>query len=268
MNIAVFDTHNKKAGEKALPKQFSEEFRPDLIKRAVHALQSAARQRYGSDPEAGMRHSSTLSKRRRNYRGSYGFGISRVNRKIHSRRGTRMNWVGTFSPQTRGGRRSHPPKSEKNLIKLINHKENVKAIRSAMAATMDKALVEARGHKAPEAYPFIIDASFESLSKAKDVKSALDLLGFSDELGRGLVRKIRAGIGKLRGRRYKTKKSLLIVVGSQCPLMKAAANLPGVDVVLINALNADVLAPGAHAGRVTLWTHHALEMLEEHKLYV
>src|SRR3989338_9685068 len=141
MKIPLFGLDKKKSGDKELPGQFQEEYRPDLIRRAVHVLQTAARQPYGSHPDAGKRHSSRISKRRRNYRGCYGLGISRVNRKIHSRRGTRMFWVGTFSPQTVGGRRSHPPKAEKVLEQKINKKENQKAIRSALAATVNKVIV-------------------------------------------------------------------------------------------------------------------------------
>jgi len=170
MKLTVFDTEKKKVNERELPSQFNEEYRPDLIKRAVHALQSVARQAYGASPEAGLRHSSKLSKRRRKYRGCYGKGISRVNRKILSRRGTQMYWVGAFSPQTRGGRRSHPPKADKIFEKNINKKENRKAIRSAIAAAINKDLVQERGHKIPEDYPFILDSSFEQQSKTKDVK--------------------------------------------------------------------------------------------------
>src|SRR3989338_4955816 len=115
MKLPIVSSGNKKTGDMNMPSQFKEEFRPDLIKRAVHALWSKARQAYGANPEAGLRHSSKLSKRRRKYRGCYGFGISRINRKILSRRGTRFNWVGAFSPQAVGGRRSHPPKAWKVL---------------------------------------------------------------------------------------------------------------------------------------------------------
>src|SRR3990167_4557963 len=104
MKLSLFDAEKKIYGDKELPVQFSEEYRPDLIKRAVHALQSAARQAYGAYPEAGQRHSSETSKRRRKYRGTYGFGISRVKRKIHTRRGTRFFWEGSTTPQTVGGR--------------------------------------------------------------------------------------------------------------------------------------------------------------------
>lgn len=268
MKLAVVNLQKKNVGEKTLPGQFAEEYRPDLIKRAVHALQSAARQAYGTDPKAGLRHSTKLSKRRRKYRGSYGFGISRVNRKILSRRGTRMYWVGAFSPQTVGGRRAHPPKAEKILEKSINRKENRKALRSAIAATINKTLVQARGHKVPEEYPFVLANSFEDLSKTKDVEEALLALGFKDELERSLIKKVRAGLGKLRGRKYRKKKGPLVVVGKSCSLMKAAKNLSGLDVVETKALNAELLAPGALPGRITLFTENAINAMEENKLFM
>jgi len=267
MKLPIVDATNKKAGTKDLPIQFSEPYRPNLIKRAVLALQSAARQRFGASPEAGQRSSSETSKRRRKYRGTYGFGISRVNRKIHTRRGTRFFWVGATSPQTVGGRRAHPPKAEKDLIKNINKKENRKAIRSAMSATVDKVLVSERGHKVPETYPFIINSSFETLTKTKDVENALISLGFADELDRSAVKKVRAGKGTMRNRRYKKRKGILIVVADACPLEKSAKNIPGIDIVRANALNAECLAPGAQPGRVTLWTEKAIDSIKEGGLF-
>ncbi len=267
MKIPIINEKNVRAGEKALPAQFNEEYRPDLIKRAVHALQSAARQAYGAYPEAGQRHSSETSKRRRKYRGTYGFGISRVKRKIHTRRGTRFFWVGSTTPQTVGGRRAHPPKAGKIMEKKINIKENRKAIRSAMAATMNKDIVMQRGHKLPAGYPFIVSSFIEQLNKTSDVEKMLLQLGFKDELQRSLIKKIRAGIGKMRGRKYQRKKGLLIVVGGECSLLKAATNIPGIDIVPAKAVNVEFLAPGAMPGRVTLWTEHALETIEKGKLF-
>ncbi len=268
MKIPIVDLQNKNQGEKALPSQFTEEFRPTLIKRAVMALQSRARQVYGASPEAGKRSSSDISKRRRKYRGCYGFGISRVNRKILSRRGTRMYWVGAFSPQTVGGRRSHPPKAEKIFEEKINRKENRKAIRSAISATLNKSLVFERGHKVPDNYPFIINSDFEKLSKTLEVKKTFLSLGFEDEMKRSLVKKVRAGFGKTRGRKYQRKKGILVVVSEACPLQKAAKNISGVDVVIVNALNAELLAPGAMPGRVTLWTEKAVDKVAEGKLFI
>ncbi|MBI2573231.1 50S ribosomal protein L4 [Candidatus Woesearchaeota archaeon] len=268
MKIAILNKEKKEVGHHDLPVQFNEEFRPDLIQRAVAAYASAQRQPIGGSPLAGLRHSSKLSKRRRNYRGSYGFGISRDNRKIMSRRGMRMNWVAAYAPHVRGGHRAHPPKAQKDLVEQINVKERRKAIRSAIAATMDLAVVTKRGHKVPTGYPFVIETSFESISKTKDVVSALTALGFSEELERSGVKKIRAGVGKLRSRPYKRKKGVLVVVGEKCPLLHAARNIAGLDIVCANSLNVNLLAPGALPGRVTLWTASALEILEKKRLFI
>jgi large subunit ribosomal protein L4e len=268
MKLPILNEKNTKIGEQELPAQFSEPVRPDLIARAVHALQSLARQAYGASPDSGLRHSSTISKERRHYRGCYGHGISRVNRKIMSRKGTRFNWVGAFSPQTRGGHPAHPPKAAKIWAQKINVKENRKAIRSAMAATVKHELVEKRGHKLPSTYPFVLDTGVEQLSTAKEVKALLLALGFEKEMDRASVKKVRSGVGKARGRKYKTKTSLLMVVSEECPLIKAAKNFPGVDVVSARALNAEVLAPGACPGRVTLWTKKSIEALEKNKLFL
>jgi len=268
MKLPVLNEQKEKVGEVELPVQFSEELRPDLICRAVHALQSAARQPYGTNPRAGLRHSSRVSKERRHYRGCYGFGISRVNRKILSHRGTRMFWVGAFSPQTRGGHAAHPPRAEKIWEQKINQKENRKAIRSALSATINKEMVEKRGHKLPSEYPFAIDSSIEKVNLTKSLQKILSILGFDKELARAAEKKIRAGKGKVRGRKYKQKKSILFVTGEECPLSKAAKNLAGIDVVPVNALNVEMLAPGAHPGRVTLWTKKALETLGKNKLFM
>ena len=78
-------------------------------------------------------------------------------------------------------------------------------------------------------------------------------------------RKIRAGKGKRRGRKMKQAVGPLIVVVENKGLADAASNIPGVDIVAVNDLNAEVLAPGAHPGRLTLWTSGAIERLG--KLY-
>ena len=267
MKLSIYDLQKKKAGDKSMPAQFSEGYRPDLIKRAVHAVQSLARQVYGTSPEAGFRHSSSTSKRRRDYRGTYGFGISRVNRKILSRRGTRFSWVGAFSAQTRGGRRAHPPKSDKDFSLKINKKENQKAIRSAIAASLNREIVAERGHLIPAEYPFIISTSFEDLTKTSDVKKALSTLGFDDEMERSSQKKVRAGKGTMRGRRYKKKKGVLFVVSKECPLVKSAQNIPGIDVAVVSALNAYLLAPGTKPGRVALWTEKAIDTVAEKNLF-
>jgi|SRR3989344_5043129 len=265
--MIVKDLEGKKVKEIKLPTQFNESYHPDLIKRAVQTIQSSKRQRYGAKLEAGMRSSSRLSKRRKDYKGVYGRGSSRTPRKVMWRRGTQFGYEGATAPNTKGGRKAHPPKAEKIFVKKINLKENAKAIRSALAATFNLELIKKRSHKIPEGFPFIIEDKIQNLQKTKEVKSTLKKLGFDKELERSEKKKVRAGKGKNRGRKYKKKVGPLIVVSGECKLLKSGINLPGIEVVNIKDLNAELLAPGTHAGRLTLYTESSISKIEKEKLF-
>ncbi|MBI2580411.1 50S ribosomal protein L4 [Candidatus Woesearchaeota archaeon] len=268
MKVPVIDAEKGNVGEVELPQQFSEELHPDLIARAVLAVQSSRRQPYGADPEAGKRYSAKISRRRHNYKGAYGHGISRVPRKTMSRSGTQFNWQGALAPGTVGGRQAHPPKAEKIFLKKINRKENRKAIRSALAATMVASVVSRRGHAIPKNYPFVASSGLEQLGKTRAVVNALGKLGLGTELNRVANRTVRAGKGKARGRRYRVKAGPLLVVSSEnCSLVRAARNIMGIDVAVVNRLNADLLAPGTFPGRLTLFTAAAIERLGKEKLF-
>ncbi|KAF1077900.1 50S ribosomal protein L4 [Methanogenium sp. MK-MG] len=234
------------AGEMDLPAVFEESYRPDLIKNAVLALQSERYQPHGTDPRAGMRTSAVSW-------GS-GRGVAQLPRLKNGSRAARI-------PQAVGGRAAHPPKVEKKLVRKINKQEKRLAIRSAIAATMNEELISARGHLFEGKVPVIFDDAFEGLTTAKDVVAALSVAGVYADVERSAEsKKVRAGRGKMRGRRYKQRKSVLIVT-SETPL-RAAVNLAGVDVVAVGQLNAELLAPGTQAGRLTVWTAGALKKLE------
>lgn len=267
MDVKVLNADNKEVGKHTLPTQFTEAVRPDLIKRAVHAIQSHNKQPYGAYPDAGKNFAVTLSRRRRTYKGAYGKGISRIPRKTIVRRGMQMIWVGAFAPGTVGGRRAHPPRAEHAISQKINDKERKKALRSALAASLDKDTVAARGHKLPSTYPFILSTDFEKIAKTKDIHKAMHALGLKDELTRSSRKTIRAGKGTMRGRPYQKAKGPLLVVSQDCAAAKAAKNIPGVDVVDIAQVNAELLAPGTHPGRLTLYTQAALEKLDKEKLF-
>lgn len=267
MKLKVFTSGKVESGEIELPSQFSEPVRPDLIKRAVHSIQSGNRQAYGAFDRAGKDNVSWTSKRRREWRTSYGHGIARTPRKVISRRGTQFNWIGAFAPNTVGGRRAHPAKPGKDWTLKINKNERRKAIRSAISATLFKDLVTAKGHRIPQSYPFIVDSKFESIGKTGDVVESLHKLGFSDELARTEEKKVRAGRGKSRGRPYDKKVGPLIVVSKDCPALLAARNIPGIDVAIVSSLNAELLAPGSHPGRATIFTSAAVERMKNERLF-
>jgi large subunit ribosomal protein L4e len=250
----IFDLQGKAVGKTTLPDIFETPLRPDVIKRAVLAIQSNRLQPQGRDPMAGKKTSAES-------RGT-GMGIARVPRVKGG--GGRA----ALAPSTVGGRQPHPPRAEKKIVKRISKKEARFALRSAIAATASKENVSARGHAIGDVpqIPLIVTGSIEELSKTKEVEEALVNLGVLSDVDRVRAsRKIRAGKGKRRGRRIKQAVGPLIVVAERKGLVKAAFNLPGVDVAVVNSLNAEMFAPGTHPGRLTLWSNSAVEQLD--KLY-
>ena len=268
MKATVYSIKGEKVKQIDLPIQFEEEYRPNIIRRAFLVIRSHLRQPYGAKPKAGQRSSAVLSRRRRDYKTSYGHGLSRIPRKTIWRRGRQFGWVGAFSPGTVGGRKAHPPKAEKIQELKINKKERKKAIRSAIAATANPVLVKERNPTLSLNLPIIVESEFEKINKTKEAKKVLENLGLKKELERTEKKKIRAGKGKMRNRKYKKKVGPLIVVSYDCPLLKAAPNIPGVDICPINSLNALLLAPGSKPGRLTIYTESAIENLRTKKLFL
>jgi len=266
MKANIFNTKGEKVKQIELPKQFSEEIRPDLIKKAALVIQFSKKQPYGATERAGKRHATRISRRRRDFKGSYGKGISRVPRKTLLRRGTQFYWMAAMAPGTVGGRRAHPPKSDKILSIKINKKEKRKAIRSAMAATLNKELLQQKGITSLDNLPIIVD-QLESITKTKDLKLLFEKLELKNELARSKNKKIRSGVGKLRGRKYKIPCGPLLVISKQSPISKAC-NFQGFEVSLLDALNTDLLAPGATPGRLVIWSLDSINKLEKEKLFM
>jgi len=246
----IFDLQGKSTGKITLPKVFSTPLRPDVIKRAVLAIQSNRLQPQGRDPMAGKR--TTAESR------GTGMGISRVPRiKGGSGRAG-------FAPSTVGGRQPHPPRAEKIIVKDIPKKEAKFALISAIAATAQKETIVSRGHKIGNVvqFPLVVEDAIEGLTKAKEVEAAFASLGLEADLIRVRdSRSIRAGKGKRRGRKMKQAIGPLIIVVDGKSLVNAASNIPGVEVTTVTNLNTEMLAPGTHPGRLTVWTNGAIEKL-------
>ncbi|WP_290819318.1 50S ribosomal protein L4 [Halovivax sp.] len=245
MNATVRDLDGDDAGTVELPAVFETDYRPDLIARAVRVAQANRTQAYGADEFAGKRTSAESP-------GS-GRGLAHV-----PRQGGRARRV----PQTVGGRKAHPPKAEADRTESINTNERKLAIRSAIAATADAELVAERGHAFDDDVdlPLVVDDEFEDLVKTKEVVSFLEAAGVHADVERADEgRSVRSGRGKTRGRKYKRPKSILFVTSNEAGPSRAARNLAGADVATAAEVNAEDLAPGAHPGRLTVWTESALE---------
>ena len=250
----IFNLEGKPIGKIDLPPIFGTALRPDVIKRAVLAIQSNRLQPQGRDIMAGKR--TTAESRGVN------LGISRVPRLKGG--GGRA----AFAPGTVGGRAAHPPTSNKKIVKRIPKKEKHLATLSAIAATASKEVVASRGHSIEDVpgFPLVVTDDLEGLKRVKEVEEALVHLGvFSDIFRVKESRTVRAGKGKIRGRRVKQAVGPLLVVAKNNGIMEAAGNISGIDVVNVRNLNVEILAPGTHPGRLTIWTNSAIEEL--HKLY-
>lgn len=262
MKVDVLDLEGKTKEKIDLPKVFSEQVREDLIRRAVLASMSKNRQPYGTDPEAGQRSSAHYHGYRRHRWTMMNREMARMPR-VHGKVSPHLMWRPRIVPQTRKGRVAHPPKVEKIWELKINRKENRKAIHSAIAATAIKELVEKRGHKFSKELPIVVEDKIQELKKVKEVIDFFVKIGLVKELERIQEKKIKAGRGKMRGRKYKRKVGPLIVVTEDKGIGKAVRNLSGVNVCRVKNLSAAYLAPGTMPGRLTIWTESALKKLGE-----
>ncbi len=189
-----------------------------------------------------------------------GRGVARVQRIAAGR-------MATESPNNVSGRRAHPPVPERNWSLKINQKERALARKSAIAATGCADCVKARGHQFDDnvSFPIVVADAVQDIKTTAEVSDFLQKIGLGYDLDRAKFgRKIRAGRGKMRNRKYRTPVSVLIVVSEkEMPIFESASNLPGVQIEEVSSLSAAILAPGGDAGRLTVYTESAFAKIGE-----
>lgn len=259
MKAKILDIHGKEKGEIELPKCFSVGIREDIVAKVLEAKKS--RQPYSPSPVAGKQHSAKgkLKHLRHVWKSQYGRGISRVPRKILSRRGGQFIWQAAEASQARGGMRAHPPKVLSMVnSRRINKKEMELALASAISATANKKQVAEKYSTLREIknLPLVVEPQILSL-KAKELLSGLkNILG--EMFNVGIKKKgIRAGKGRKRGRKYKSSAGLLLVVGENEKLKTSAF-----EVKRARNLSTTDLAKGG-LGRITIYTEKAIKELGE-----
>jgi len=260
MKTKLLDVQGKKVKDLALPNCFTESIRTDLIQKIIEAKK--VKQPYGPGPMAGNQASASgvLKHHRKVWKSQYGRGMSRIPRKQMSRRGSQFQWVGATVPNTRGGRRAHPPKVASMIgLPSINKKELTIALKSALTATTIGDLIAKRyarlnGQKI-ENVPFVVESKFTELKAKEMLQSLKAILG--ENLYEVAIQKksIRSGLGKLRGRKYKSTLGLLLVVGNEEKIKTTAF-----DVQTTQKLGVNDLANGG-VGRLTLYTETAIKEL-------
>lgn len=261
MKTDILSIDGKKLKAIDLPNCFSQEIREDIIAKVLEVKKN--KQPYSPSPVAGKQHSASgkIKHRRHVWKSSYGRGISRIPRKIMTRKGSQFNWVGAEIASTVGGRRAHPPKILSMInTKRINKKELKIALMCAISATADNKKIANRYEtlhgKKIENFPLVVETKLISL-KTKELLSSLKKI-----LGKDLFelapkkKKIRKGRGKTRGRKYKKNAGLLIVIGTNEKIKTNAF-----EVAKIENLGVTDLARGG-VGRLTIYTEEAIRELE------
>jgi large subunit ribosomal protein L4e len=229
--------------------------RNDVVNQVHNLMSKNSRQAYGISLRAGMQTPAE----------SWGTGraVARIPRVPGG--GTRRSGQGAFGNMCRGGRMFTPNKIWRRWHRKVSTNQRRYAVSSALAASAVPALVMARGHKidnVPE-MPLVLSDSLNSVKTTKNASAILKQCGAYDDVQKSAdSRKVRAGSGKMRNRRYVQRRGPLIIYDVTEGLHMAFRNLPGVQLALVDNLNLLDLAPGGHMGRFCIWTKGAFEKLD------
>jgi len=159
-----------------------------------------------------------------------------------------------------------PTKTWRKWHVKINQNQRRFAVVSALAASALPSLVLARGHRIEQIkeVPLVVSSEVESFAKTHEAVAFLKAIAaYEDVVKVSNSRKLRAGKGKMRGRRYRQRRGPLVVYNEDKGIVRAFRNLPGVEVASVKALNLLQLAPGGHIGRFIIWTESAFGLLDE-----
>lgn len=259
MKTEVFEISGKSKKTIELPKYFTFKIREDIVAKVLEAKKS--QQPYAPSPIAGKQHSARgkIVHRRHVWKSGYGRGSSRVPKKIFSRKGSQFNWEAATVPNTRGGMRAHPPKITQFINNSkINKKEIKIAVFSALSATASEKYLAKKYssiEKIDKKVPFIVSSEITKL-KTKQILEKLKLI-LGDLYNVAIKKKsVRAGKGKLRGRKYKSSAGMLLVLGND-EMIKTKL----FEVKKVNDLGITDLAKGG-LGRLTIYTEKAVTDLE------
>jgi large subunit ribosomal protein L4e len=247
-------------GEIEVPKYFSEKIREDIVQKFYEVMKRQKQQPYAPNFMAGKTHSASgiSSKSRRLWKNTYGKGISRVPRKIMWRRGDHFYWIGAEIASSVGGRPAHPPRVEHFQKKLkMNKKEAIMALKMAMASTSMIDYIKRRysslsGLKLD--LPLVISSEILALKTKQFFEFLRNSLGEAYDVALKNKR-VRAGKGKARGRRYKENAGLLLIIGKN-----EKASIPGIEIRRLDEIEAQDLWP---LGRLTIYSENAMKELND-----
>jgi len=254
--VQVWNGTEKPVGQVSLPAVLTAPIRQDIVQFVHSNINKNRRQPYAVSEESGHQTSAI----------SWGTGraVSRIPRVSGS--GTHRAGQGAFGNMCRGGRMFAPTKIWRRWHRKVNVNTKRFAVASALAATAVPSLVFARGHRVEHVneIPLVIsNESVKDITKTKDAVAFLKNIHAYDDVEHVKeTKKIRAGKGKSRNRRYVLRRGPLVIYNEKGTVLRALKNLPGVEFAQVSRLNLLDLAPGGHLGRFVIWTQDAFEKLD------
>lgn len=239
-----------------LPAVFRAPIRPDIVHSVFTSVNKNKRQAYAVSEKAGHQTSAE----------SWGTGraVARIPRVGGG--GTHRSGQAAFGNMCRGGRMFAPTKTWRKWNVKVNQNEKRYATASAIAASAVPSLVLARGHRVEKvpSIPLVVSDDLQSIQKTKEAVAALKAVGaHSDVIKVVKSKKLRAGKGKYRNRRFTQRRGPLVVYSEDNGVVKAFRNVPGVETANVASLGLLQLAPGAHLGRFVIWTQSAFSKLDQ-----
>ena len=187
-----------------LPAVFSTGIRSDIVNFVHTNMNKNRRQGQAVKYNAGMRHSAE----------SWGTGraVARIPRVSGS--GTQRSGQAAFGNMCRKGRMFAPLRIWRRWHRRTNLKQKRFAMATAIAASAILPLVQARGHrvdKTPE-FPLVVDNKAEAIERTKEAVRFLKAVGAYPDVKKVVdTIRVRAGRGKIRNRRYRTRRGPLVV---------------------------------------------------------
>ncbi|KAE8540441.1 hypothetical protein D1P53_003387 [Cryptococcus gattii VGV] len=253
--VTVWSATGESSGSLPLPAVFTAPIRLDVVQQVHKSIAKNRRQAYAVAENAGHQTSAE----------SWGTGraVARIPRVGGG--GTQRSGQAAFGNMCRGGRMFAPTKTWRKWHVKVNQNQRRYAVASALAASALPSLVLARGHRIEQIQevPLVLSSSVESTDKTK---AAVELLktvaAYADVSKVSNSRKIRAGKGKMRNRRYRQRRGPLVVYAKDEGIVRAFKNVPGVETCPVESLNLLQLAPGGHVGRFIIWTESAIAALD------
>eukprot|EP00698_Gefionella_okellyi_P011623 TRINITY_DN3072_c0_g1_i1.p1 TRINITY_DN3072_c0_g1~~TRINITY_DN3072_c0_g1_i1.p1 ORF type:complete len:356 (+),score=77.11 TRINITY_DN3072_c0_g1_i1:52-1119(+) len=255
VSIRDADNADNVIAQVTLPTVFTAPIRNDLVQFVHTQMAKNHRQPYAVNRMSGMQTSAE----------SWGTGraVARIPRVAGG--GTHRAGQGAFGNMCRGGRMFAPTKTWRRWNRKSNLTLRRFATASALAASAVPALVMARGHRVDQVneIPLVASKAVESIQKTKEALAFLSRFGAGKDVERVKEsKKIRAGKGKMRNRRYVTRRGPLVVYNTDNGITRAFRNIPGVELAQVSRLNLLDLAPGGHVGRFVIWTEDAFKALD------